>query len=237
MATLQCLACGHTNNVGDESCASCATSLNVRLCNLCEAISAGAAERCHSCGTEFRDAARAPSPMEQTTKPYDQPVPDKALPAVWRFSDEPLKASRPFTALLVLQTIIIVAGGLAFYFYGKPFALPPASTSALAPQIATHTQGAVTPQKASSAEFRPASGGRKAIAPNTQAGPAVEAGAGSTGVTHTRGVAAAPVTASAAAPVVLKKKPAAAKAPAVPAIRTDVPSRLLPMPRVCYSTT
>jgi hypothetical protein len=31
-------------------------------------------------------------------------------------------------------------------------------------------------------------------------------------------VAAAPVTASAAAPVVLKKKPAAAKAPAVPAI-------------------
>src|SRR4051794_38597797 len=57
MATLKCLACGHDNNVGDQSCSSCSScssSLNLKLCSACEAINAHDAERCHSCKAEFR---------------------------------------------------------------------------------------------------------------------------------------------------------------------------------------
>ena len=44
MASLKCLACGHDNKVGDQSCTSCSSSLNLRLCSACEAINARTAK-------------------------------------------------------------------------------------------------------------------------------------------------------------------------------------------------
>lgn len=49
MANLECLACGHGNKVGDESCASCSSPLDLKLCNACDAINASNAHRCHGC--------------------------------------------------------------------------------------------------------------------------------------------------------------------------------------------
>src|SRR3954464_16076452 len=90
MATLKCLACGHDNNVGDELCASCSSSLNLRLCSACEAINASDAERCHSCNAEFRIEPQAVT-FDMETAPERESVEatawaGKARPAVWRLA-------------------------------------------------------------------------------------------------------------------------------------------------------
>src|SRR5207237_1573244 len=57
MATLKCLACAHDNKVGDQSCAACGSSLDLKLCSACEAVNASSAERCHGCGAAFAPQA------------------------------------------------------------------------------------------------------------------------------------------------------------------------------------
>jgi len=49
----KCIACGHDNALGGESCSACGSSLDLKLCGACEAINAAAAERCHACGDAF----------------------------------------------------------------------------------------------------------------------------------------------------------------------------------------
>src|SRR5690348_15498671 len=82
MASLKCLACGHDNKVGDESCVSCSSSLNLRLCSACEAINATNAERCHSCGALF-GAAAEPPPAEAVTEVSSEAPRVEPLPAAW----------------------------------------------------------------------------------------------------------------------------------------------------------
>jgi hypothetical protein len=52
----KCIACGHDNAPGDESCASCGSSLDLKLCPACEAINGAGADRCHACGDVFTSA-------------------------------------------------------------------------------------------------------------------------------------------------------------------------------------
>src|SRR5688572_27477527 len=52
MGTIDCLACGHDNGAGEETCAACCASLRLKLCTNCEAINPEDALRCHNCSTE-----------------------------------------------------------------------------------------------------------------------------------------------------------------------------------------
>ena len=131
MATLKCLACGHDNNVGDESCSSCSSSLNLKLCSACEAINANEADRCHSCNADFRMEPEVVT-SELDTPSLRQPVAEeasagKALPTVWRLATD--QARRPSTrSAAALAVLPLLAVGAAYYFYASPQAptQPPA---------------------------------------------------------------------------------------------------------------
>src|SRR5688572_13236446 len=113
MASLKCLACGHNNKVGDESCASCSSSLNLRLCSACEAINANNAERCHSCGAQFGPETTGEAHIEE-----------KVLPAAWVAGAKQavLRGRRITVALWLAPALAAVA--LGYYFYGDPQAAP-----------------------------------------------------------------------------------------------------------------
>ena len=125
MATLKCLACGHDNNVGDEWCSSCSSSLNLRLCSACEAINASDAERCHSCKAEFRIEPEVvtfemdPLPREQV---QEAALAVKALPAVWRLATEQARKPRARSATVVM-VLPLLAAAAAYYFYAAPHAV------------------------------------------------------------------------------------------------------------------
>ena len=125
MASLKCLACGHDNKVGDESCASCASSLNLRLCSACEAINATNAERCHSCGALFGAAAEPPPALEEVTEERaDAPRIEKPLPAAWiAGAARASRGDRRLRAALWVVPVLAV-GSAAYYFYGAPQAAP-----------------------------------------------------------------------------------------------------------------
>src|SRR5262245_31488062 len=119
MATLKCLACGHDNNVGDESCSSCSSSLNLKLCSACEAINANSAERCHSCNAEFlvEPELAEPIALEVDLRPApgagQETLVYEFLPATWQFAAEPVRRVRrrrrnAVVALAVLP--LLVAG-------------------------------------------------------------------------------------------------------------------------------
>lgn len=133
MATLKCLACGHDNNVGDEWCSSCSSSLNLRLCSACEAINADDAQRCHSCNAELR--------IEPQAVTFD------ALPAVLRLStDHARRRSSRFTA--VLAVLPLLAAGGYFFFYA-------ASRASEAPHVAPNVEVAPKSDPAPDAEAVP----------------------------------------------------------------------------------
>src|ERR1051326_5244790 len=96
MATLKCLACGHDNDVGDESCSS---SLNLKLRSACEAINANDAERCHSCNAQFSVAPE------------------------WLATGQARKRSARSTAVLAVLPLMV--GGAAYYFYASSEATTP----------------------------------------------------------------------------------------------------------------
>jgi len=217
MATLKCLACGHDNNVGDEWCSSCSSSLNLRLCSACEAINANDAQRCHSCNAEFRIEPEvvtfemdAPPPRElaEAAAPAGE-----ALPAVWRRATDHARKRSPRSAA-VLAVLPLLAAGAAYYFYAAP---PAAQAPQLAPtQAAPKVEAAqksepaqdpasapnepARPQTAAqSAEVKPAhaatvsgkiSVSRTAAAP-ARSTPASEPKRTGAAVTHTRAAGAA----------------------------------------------
>ena len=122
MASLKCLACGHDNKVGDESCASCSSSLNLRLCSGCEAINATNAERCHSCGATF--GAAAEPPVEEVTEVRAEASIEKPLPAAWiAGAARASRGDRRVRAALWTLPVLAV-GSAAWYFYSAPQAAP-----------------------------------------------------------------------------------------------------------------
>jgi hypothetical protein len=126
MATLKCLACGHDNNVGDESCSSCSSSLNLKLCSACEAINANNAERCHSCNAQFRIEPEVVT-FEMDAPPGEHveeaSPPRRTLPAVWQIAARQARtrSTRSGAALVGLSLLL---AGLAYYFYTAPSTTP-----------------------------------------------------------------------------------------------------------------
>ena len=151
MATLKCLACGHDNNVGDEWCSSCSSSLNLRLCSACEAINANDAERCHSCDSEFRIEPQVVT-FEMDTAPPGGSVEAaapaaKALPAVWRLATDHAR-KRGSRSIVVFAVLPLLAAGVAYYFYA-------ASEAAQAPQVAPKVEAAQKSEPAPEPEAAP----------------------------------------------------------------------------------
>ena len=125
MASLKCVACGHDNKVGDESCVSCSSSLNLRLCSACEAINATNAERCHSCRAVFGVAAEPPPALEEPTGGgAEAPRLEKPLPAAWiAGAARASRGDRRLRAVLWIVPVLAL-GSAAYYFYGAPQAAP-----------------------------------------------------------------------------------------------------------------
>lgn len=183
---LRCVACGHENQATDNACASCGSTLNLRICTACEAINSQSAETCHACGaacaegpaTVVEDAVRVPHdevPRTSGRMPmlFEQPAPRPGYRMV-KFG------------LLVLPAVALAYG--AGYFYRGKVATP------------------IAPDKQSQSSV-PKVAPREVATPTAQpevAPPKVAAtGAGEnrvTGVTHTRR-ADAPASAAAAAAI------------------------------------
>ena len=171
MATLKCLACGHDNNVGDEWCASCSSSLNLRLCSACEAINANDAERCHSCNAEFRmepevvtfemDAPPSGDLVEQS------PPAGRTLPAVWRMATDHARAPR-WALAAALAALPLALTGLGYYFYAP-------SEAAKTPQPAAKVEAAEKsqPEPKANPEVAPSEPARQVAEPKQVPPPAV----------------------------------------------------------------
>lgn len=211
MATLKCLACGHDNKVGDESCTSCSSSLNLRLCSACEAINANSAQRCHSCGAGFSAEAEVPSPVEEAG--HETPAYEKVLPAAWVIgADQATRRTRRVAAALWLAPVLAVVGA-TYYFYGAPQAAPkPVAAVPPAPAAAAQIFEVKAPSPQIKQPPAPTFEPKRALAP----------------VTHTR-------TAGAATPV--KTVPAAAPAApaAVPAVSESAPGIVERRARVTHT--
>lgn len=123
MASLKCLACGQDNKVGDESCTSCSSSLNLRLCSACEAINATSAERCHSCGAQFGPETEPASTLEEVAD--RAPSPGRVLPAAWiAGAEQATRRGWRAGAALWLLPIIAVASATYYFYDGAPHAAP-----------------------------------------------------------------------------------------------------------------
>jgi hypothetical protein len=226
MATLKCLACGHDNKVGDESCSSCSSSLNLKLCSACEAINAHSAERCHGCNADFRAEAEAAA-LEAEPRPRDlheAPFVYKTLPAAWRAAAQ--EARKRSTRVTVgLWLLPLLALGLGYYSYvalQKSDTVPaaqaaresrmPAKAEAAPREIArpeelARPQQVVRPQQVEVRQTpAPAVSGKlsspkTAPAPLARNTPVPEPKRATSVVTHTRaGAAALPVAAAAPLP-------------------------------------
>jgi|SRR4051812_11457037 hypothetical protein len=221
MATLKCLACGHDNNVGDEWCSSCSSSLNLRLCSACEAINASDAERCHSCNAEFRiepqavtfdmEAAPSRAPVEATASAGNP------LPAVWRLATDHARRRSPrLTA--VLAVLPLLAAGAAYFFFSAaslpaeaPHAVPKVEAARKSEPVAAPEAVPKEPARRQTADGKPAQApavSGRIIAPRTATVPAMSAVPSepkrtTAAVTHTRstGAVASGSAAAADAPV------------------------------------
>ena len=210
MATLKCLACGQDNKIGDESCTSCSSSLNLRLCSICEAINAHSAQGCHSCGAQFSPEVEVTSSVEQVAR--EAPADEKVLPSAWvRGAEQATRRGRRATAALWLVPALAVAGG-TYYFYGGPQAAQISEVKASAPQIRQPSLAAPTLGAAPVAEARTASEPKRAPAP----------------VTHTR-------TAGVETPIKTIPAPAPLVPAAVPAVTEAAPVLVEPRIRVTHT--
>lgn len=210
MATLKCLACGHDNKVGDESCLSCSSSLNLKLCSACEAINANRAERCHSCGSAFIAREPAAVPVLEDAVAFVDLAPSKWLPAKVRFVETVLPPrSRARAIALWTAPLVIVVAVLPYYLNGQPSAV--AKTAAPVPASPAASQALAAPQ----ARTEPARPVAKAPEPGARS--ASTDPKRPSAITHTRaGAETAPLAVT--APVATKR--VAAQAKAAPAVKT-----------------
>ena len=234
MATLKCLACGHDNKVGDESCLSCSSSLNLKLCSACEAINANRAERCHSCGSAFTAPEPAAVPVLEDAVAFVDLAPPKWLPARVRFVETVLAPrSRARAVAFWTAPPVILVAALGYYLYGQPSVNAQPSALAQAPAAVAPARPAAAPGSAAP-QARTEAGNPVAKATEPSARTATvppragtEAARRPAAITHTRAdaqsvppAAAAPVSARAvAAKVKAAPQPkAAATALAAPGV-------------------
>jgi double zinc ribbon protein len=129
---LECLACGHENKAGDKFCAQCASSLDLKLCSVCEAINANS-DACYKCGADLRGEPQAPVSVQ-----------DQSLPAN-RLSN---RTSRVFAlstskrlAVLFVVPIVLLAGTVALFNGGTLSSDTGPTSTALAPAPEDRTEG------------------------------------------------------------------------------------------------
>jgi hypothetical protein len=132
--TRECLACGHQNKPSAASCAACFTSLNLKLCAVCEAANALTAGKCHACGASLVDGApvkEAPVPVAAAERLFEEVPRIRLLPL---HSKAPARTGR--LAGLWIVSVAVAAGG-GYYFASRvPLleATPAPSAAALHPE-------------------------------------------------------------------------------------------------------
>jgi hypothetical protein len=231
MATLKCLACGHDNKVGDESCLSCSSSLNLKLCGACEAINANRAERCHSCGAAFNAPEPAAVPVLEDAVAFVELAPSKSLPAKIRFVETVLPSrSRARAVALWTPPLVILVAMLAYYLNGRPSVNAQPSAVAQAPAAVAPVRPAA-PQASAAPQARTEAARPVAKATQPGARSATVQPRASTeakrpaAITHTRaGAESAPPAVPAPAPT----KTIAAKVNAAPEAKTAPTSLAAP---------
>ena len=92
MGNMKCLACGHDNKAGEETCSACSAPLNLKVCNVCEAINVEDAARCPNCGAA-----------------------ETSLPSAWVSSGEPRSHGRLRVVALWIVPVLALAGFAAYY--------------------------------------------------------------------------------------------------------------------------
>ena len=121
---LECLACGYENKAADKFCAQCASSLDLKLCRVCEAVNANGDASCYKCGAELLAAPQVPVSVQGEAK-----VSDPTSPAYG------LSTSRHVAKLFAVP-IVLLAGTVAL-FDGMTFSSRtevPSIASAQAPE-------------------------------------------------------------------------------------------------------
>jgi len=237
MATLKCLACGHDNDVGNESCSSCSSSLNLKLCSACEAINANDAERCHSCNAELRvepEFVAFELDAPELRRLAEEAAPSgKALPAVWRLATgQARKRSARSTA--VLAVLPLVVGGAAYYLYASEVPTQPQAARKVEaaqksePQPQPELVPAREPARQPAAELAPAPAASVKIAPPraaaalSRSAPPPEPKRTTAAVTHTRAGSANAAKRTVPVETPIKTTTGALPVVAVPAVTVPV---------------
>jgi hypothetical protein len=200
--------------VGDESCASCSSSLNLKLCSVCEAINAHSAKRCHSCKAEFGSEPEVATTLEADAPPRQDEAPEAApagrtLPAAWRSAAEESRRSSTKSAV-ALWVLPLVAAAAAYYLYdavSQPARKPqvaqkleatqksaePASQAQAAPHEPAKPQTTEVKQPQAPAVSGKISAPKTAPAPLPRVAPsATETKRATAGIPHAAAAAAAP---------------------------------------------
>jgi ribosomal protein L40E len=126
MDTRECPACGHQNNLGAMSCAACFTSLNLKLCQVCEAANPLTAEKCRDCGAPLVEGAPAdevPAPVAAAERLFEEAPRIRLLP-LRQHAEAPARSGR--LASLWIVSVAVAAGG-GYYLASRvplPVALP-----------------------------------------------------------------------------------------------------------------
>src|SRR5437764_13280196 len=104
----KCIACGHDNALGGESCSACGSSLDLKLCPACEAINGAATDRCHACGDVFVSAPREAAIEGKVLTVFQE------QPYVWKSKSRRRKRFAMFLAVLAamlsLPVYLLVSG-------------------------------------------------------------------------------------------------------------------------------
>jgi hypothetical protein len=161
-----CAFCHHHNPAGAKFCNDCASPLQLKPCNQCDAINDLAATRCHNCGAAFPlsfgpyDATSGvrtapPTPAGATAADAavaaigTQPVfVTSALRAYWRLV-------RPGQFLLAVAAVMLVAGAYAVHHIDAMSPDGPKEAASQASNARENGARAATPAVATAVEPRP----------------------------------------------------------------------------------
>jgi hypothetical protein len=117
MAEVKCIACNRLNAPDDRFCATCGSSLDLKLCASCEAINNPVADTCHSCGKPLAaEAPLTPAVEEISEAPFYAPQRfEPADEAPRRSVASRLARAAKVTTLVVLPLAAIALWGWQLY--------------------------------------------------------------------------------------------------------------------------
>ena len=121
MAEVKCIACNRMNAAGDRFCAACGSSLDLKLCNACEAINNPVADNCHSCGKPLPTAEAPATPMVEVSEaPFYPPQRRERPRQVYDARPSLLMRLNQAAKVTILVLLPLAAIGLwGWQFYGQ----------------------------------------------------------------------------------------------------------------------